>query len=133
MEKTAQRLAAMIRGFQRVTRADLQLDRATDEERALLASASPPVTSPIAQDYAAWRRSVLWVAAVSLIIHALFELFGMHSLAEDLGPQLAAAIRVANLGAVDSLSRAVVIVLCVGAGLTLLAAVAWRTTDRVRA
>lgn len=116
----------MVRAFQRVTRADLQVDRATPEERELLASASPPVTSPIAQDYAAWRRSVLWVAAACLVTHTLFELFGMHSFAEDLGPQLAAVIRVENLSAVNWLTRTVVIVLCVGSALTVLAATAWR-------
>ncbi len=55
---------------------------ATDAERAALAQSQPPVTAKIAQNYAAWRRSVLYAAAFLLFIAALLEIAGYES-AED--------------------------------------------------
>jgi hypothetical protein len=122
--------ADLWRGAQRVLRADFQSDRATDEERSRLAGSSAPVTSRVAQDYAAWRHSVLWVAAISLLIHAVFELVGQNSIAEGLDAELVYALRPRNIALVDWLTRSVNIVLLLGSLLTLCAALAWR---RVRA
>lgn len=60
--------------IRRVLRGDFLTERATDAERARLASGRYPVTQPLAQDYAAWRKSVLWVAAVVMAIYACLEL-----------------------------------------------------------
>ncbi|MBX3363633.1 MAG: hypothetical protein KF866_02600 [Phycisphaeraceae bacterium] len=60
--------------LRRVVRGDFLTERATDAERARLAHSSPPITPPLAQDYAAWRKSVLWVAAVVMAIYAMWDL-----------------------------------------------------------
>lgn len=57
----------------RVIRGDFLTEKATDEERRVLASGSRPITSSIAQDYAAWRKSVLWVAAAFMVVYAALE------------------------------------------------------------
>ncbi|MEM7680627.1 MAG: hypothetical protein AAF288_01590 [Planctomycetota bacterium] len=56
----------------RVSRSDFYNEKAMDEERAALAAARTPVTEPLAQDYAAWRRALLWPAAVLLLVAAVF-------------------------------------------------------------
>jgi len=55
----------------RVARSDFYLERATDPERASLAKARPPIASESAQDYAAWRRAVLGLAAILLVVTAI--------------------------------------------------------------
>jgi hypothetical protein len=68
--------------LRRVMRGDFLTEKATDEERRLLASKVKPITNPIAQDYAAWRKSVLWVAAAFMVIYALLEI-ATHKSVED--------------------------------------------------
>jgi hypothetical protein len=56
--------------FGRAVACDFTRHGATPEERALLASASPPIDLPHVQDYLAWRRSmvVVGVPALSLVL-----------------------------------------------------------------
>ena len=68
--------------FRRVTRSDFYVQRAMAEERAALSSATPPVTDELAQDYAAWRRAVLWPAGVLLAIAAVFAIVDIVELAD---------------------------------------------------
>jgi hypothetical protein len=63
--------------FRRATRSSLQQVETTDAERAQLAAASPPITGRHAQDYAAWRRAVLWVSGAVLAV-ALFLALADH-------------------------------------------------------
>jgi hypothetical protein len=112
--------------LRRVARGDFQLERATDHERAELAAARPPVVSPVAQDYAAWRGSILWAATVAAGANALFEFLGFHPLAEQLPPQALAALGPGNVALVDWAGRSGIIALLVGSGLVLLAALSWR-------
>ena len=46
-----------------------------DSEREVMATARKPITDPLAQDYVAWRRGVLWLATVTMSIHALVSFF----------------------------------------------------------
>lgn len=59
----------------RVVRSDFGSVVATDEERQRLATARHPIPIALAQDYAAWRRSVLGVAAFLSALHALAAVF----------------------------------------------------------
>lgn len=56
--------------LRRVARSDFQRERATDRERELLASSPEPITNELVQDFVAWRRSVLWVAAAFIGLYA---------------------------------------------------------------
>lgn len=60
--------------LRRSLRSDFYGERATDAERQRLASAALPVTTPLAQDYAAWRRGMLWVTAMAMVVTVIFQL-----------------------------------------------------------
>lgn len=47
---------------------------AREDERKTLESASTPILFPIGQNYAAWRRAILWFSGVGLAIAALFQI-----------------------------------------------------------
>ncbi|MDA7918249.1 DUF4339 domain-containing protein [Mariniblastus sp.] len=64
----------------RIIQSDFKLVRATEKERETLLSATPPISNPLAQNYSAWRRSVLTVTSLLLVANALltiqnFQLF----------------------------------------------------------
>lgn len=72
---TAARLFDLARMLvKRAAAADFQRERASDEERDELAAAATPVTDSLAQDYVAWRRAALWIAAVLLSLGALLAI-----------------------------------------------------------
>lgn len=54
----------------RVIRSDFQREKATDEERRALEASPEPINNPMVQDYVAWRRSLLWVAAAFILLYA---------------------------------------------------------------
>jgi hypothetical protein len=58
----------------RMARGDLRALGATEAERSALAEAG--VGTVLAQDYAAWRRALLWLGVVGLVGHLLFTLIG---------------------------------------------------------
>lgn len=47
---------------------------AREDERKTLEAASTPILFPIGQNYAAWRRAILWFSGVGLAIAALFQI-----------------------------------------------------------
>ena len=57
-------------GARRILKSDFQVEHATSEEREKLVASAQPITSELAQDYAGWRRSVLWLASIFLLLHA---------------------------------------------------------------
>jgi hypothetical protein len=114
------------RVIRRMTLLDFQRERATQQERALLAASPTPITHPVAQDFAAWRHSLLWVAAGAALLNAVSQLVGFNPLAESVPAAARDAIGVANLALVDNASRALLIVLFIGTFLVAVAALTWR-------
>ena len=115
------------RVIRRMTLLDFQRERATDQERAQLAASATPVHHPIAQDYAAWRRSLLWVAAGAALLHVVFQLAGFNPLADSVPLNARRAIGPANLAIVDNATRVLHAALLLGTALVALAALAWRS------
>ncbi|MEZ6232624.1 MAG: hypothetical protein R3B68_00390 [Phycisphaerales bacterium] len=74
--------------LQRVTRSDFQTERATEVERAKLGGARHAIVNPMVQDFVAWRRSVLWVAAVLIAIYAFFQIVTFTTFEAAMGPQI---------------------------------------------
>ncbi|MCA8951456.1 MAG: hypothetical protein KDE27_18255 [Planctomycetes bacterium] len=75
------------RFVRRVTAADFQRERAADDERAELAAAAAAVEPPLAQDYAAWRRAGLWLAAVLLSLAGVLSVIDYQSFGSALAEQ----------------------------------------------
>lgn len=119
--------------------ADLQRARASGPERAELLLQPSPVNTGIAQDYVAWRRAALWVAAVLLSLGALLALLDHSStvsvLAEaggQAGPitdadlrQVEKAFGAGNLNLLDGLAWGLLLVKVAVAVLAVFAAVRW--------
>lgn len=61
----------------RVLKSDFHVVRASNQESETLISAEQPVTSPIAQDYSSWRRSLLMISLLGLSFGLLFMLIDM--------------------------------------------------------
>ncbi len=80
-----QRVLTLARVFaRRSARSDFQREHALPEERAALAAAEKPVTDGLAQDYAAWRRSMLWLAAAVMCANLVLKGIGwIESLAAE--------------------------------------------------
>lgn len=55
---------------------NFQKEKALSAERDALRTARKPIENPLAQDYAAWRRAILYLAAVTMTIHAVVSFFG---------------------------------------------------------
>jgi hypothetical protein len=110
----------------RVARSDFTKERATDDERKQLESTSRPVTNPLAQDYAAWRRAVLWLAAITLSILVIIELATYQDTADVLEPQQVREVGRGNLETLDSIQWILTLSLVVGAVMTVAAAWRWR-------
>lgn len=96
----------------RAVSGDFQKNHASGDERQQMAQAPQPVADPLAQDYVAWRRAVLWVGGVLLGAGALIGLAEHQKLAEkgaheQLAAQGQAAIGVDLQNAVEQLTRQV--------------------------
>jgi len=76
----------------RAARSDFTTGQATDAERQELASAATPITTPLVQDYAVWRKAMLWLAAVASI-GTVFVAIGGY---QDFATQIAEAQVKAN-------------------------------------
>jgi len=70
----------------RVVRSDFQTEHATDAEREALASAEHPINDPMVQDFVAWRRSLLWVSAVFIVLYAGLQVVGYKTFEEQMKP-----------------------------------------------
>ena len=69
---------------QRFMQGDFEQVKATAAERKQLESASTPVTTELAQDYAAWRKSILVMAAAVLVIAAAVNVIGFQTVESEL-------------------------------------------------
>lgn len=63
----------------RAARSDFGQTPATDAERKRLLKATPPIEEAIAQDYAGWRKSILYLASAFFIVAALFHVINYQS------------------------------------------------------
>lgn len=114
------------RALRRVLRSDFQQEHATDVERRQLEVAKEPVTNPLAQDYAAWRRSLLWIAGIALTLLALLEAATFTSMADLLeGSDLGNAVGEDNLETIDGIFGFLIVPVLVGGILSLVAAANW--------
>ncbi|MEZ6037321.1 MAG: hypothetical protein R3F29_07560 [Planctomycetota bacterium] len=134
----------------RAVTADLQRTDASADEQAQLAAAPTPVTDPLAQRYMAWRRAVLWVAAVMLSLGVLVALVDHRSTAEQAviaaanGQELGAAefaqnvqqieqsLGVDNLSIIDGLQVFLLLVKIGTAALVVWAALRWTRVRQSR-
>lgn len=126
MESTAEALARLRRSLRRVAHADFHDDEATEAERARLLRAAVPVTTRVAQDYAAWRRPILWMAAAATLTNVGLELFGYDPLGVMLPKQMLGAIGMRNAMVMEWLARTPILIGLVGSLFVLAAALAWR-------
>lgn len=67
--------------FTRVMVSNFQLQHATPAERVKLATSRVPLTDPLVQNYAVWRKSILWIAAITLFISFLVHTIGFTTMA----------------------------------------------------
>ncbi len=116
---------------------DFQKGKATDAERAKLKAAARPVESPLAQDYAAWRRATLWVSAIALVLLSILELISHKSLEDQIleqgreagtfeqSRQVIATLGPENLEVFDGIILVVMLSTIAGAILTMFAARKW--------
>gem|GEM_PF-2341261 len=70
--------------IRRVVRSNFQIEQATPGERVKLATAKVPLTDPLVQNYAVWRKSVLWISAICFMILTLVQIIGFQSAAYQL-------------------------------------------------
>jgi hypothetical protein len=145
--------------LRRAVRSDFQRERASDEERTQLAGQTPPTSDPLAQDYVAWRRAVLWIAGVVLVLGACIALVEHKTTAErvahaqmaalkaqataegqelptgdlaQLTAQIAEGFGKNNLEILDGLGDFLLFVKVAVATLVMIAAVQWRNIRRSR-
>lgn len=123
----------------RAAQSDFLRNRATDAERAQLGAAATPVRGALVQDYAVWRRAMLWLAASALIVHTLVGMVtftSMETVMVDAQMQpgvdegrLRAQVRHAfgedNLQTLDVLQMLLLVASALGSGLVCWAAVRW--------
>ena len=95
---------------------------ASAEERKQLENAALPVRSPMAQNYAAWRRAMLWFAGIGLGIAAMIHLISTFT--QIFGKHIPFIMRVINFGMVALQAGA--------AAMIILAAVRWAQISRSR-
>ncbi|MFK7738752.1 MAG: hypothetical protein AB8H80_00410 [Planctomycetota bacterium] len=131
--------------------ADFQRERASGPERAEMLSSAAPVQNELAQDYVAWRRAALWVAAVMLTLGAVLALFDFESAASAMASgamegqgemtraQAAAAVEQvertfgnSNLSLLDGLQGFLLFIKVAVAGLAIAAAWQWLRVGRSR-
>ena len=113
--------------FRRMFTGDFQKEKATDEERQLLTEAKEPVKSAQAQDYAAWRRSLLWIAGVIIVVEGLLEAVTFTSMQEMLGDnEFTRAVGTDNLETIDGVFGFLIFPVLAGGVLALIAAIRWR-------
>ncbi|MEX2213395.1 MAG: hypothetical protein WD768_04665 [Phycisphaeraceae bacterium] len=103
--------------FRRVVRSNFQVEQASTAERVKLASSAVPLTDPLVQNYAVWRKAVLWIAAIALIILQIVHLISFESAEEFVGP--------ANKGVVDGVQILILLSGIVGTILIVIAAALW--------
>lgn len=139
------RILELTRRFlKRTATADFQRERAADDERAQLAAQSKPVNDPLAQDYVAWRRAVLWLSGVVLAIGVLLAVVDHRPIAETMAASMGANGQPAdpvqvvellgkeNVEMLDDLQYFNLLLKACVAGLVLYAAKNWLLVSRSR-
>lgn len=111
--------------LRRAFKANVQNERATVDERSALARAAKPITAELAQDYAVWRRAMLWVACVALGITTIVKLFSLISNIDQLSQAIDSAV-------ITFLLIVLFLTVPAGAVLTYLAASKWTDLRRSR-
>jgi hypothetical protein len=116
-------VASLTRLFtRRILASNFTAEHASPDERKELEAATIPVRAPMAQNYAAWRRAMLWFAGVGLGISALVTLISNFS--QIFGKFVPFILRMVNLGMVGLQAAA--------AALIILAAIRWAQISRSR-
>jgi hypothetical protein len=130
--------------LRRLVFCDFSKDQATPAETDALSRAREPVTEPYPQAYAAWRRSLLWVAGIALALAGVFKVLSfrtMESQLEELsksnaqGQQMAEFLRLAgkqNFETIDGLMLMLLLPTLIAAGAAIWAAVHWAEVRRSR-
>lgn len=67
----------------RVLKSDFSVVKATEDEKRKLASGQDSVESPLAQDYASWRRSLLMICILVLAIATFFNITDIWAILGD--------------------------------------------------
>jgi hypothetical protein len=116
-------VAGLARLFtRRILVSNFTIENASPEERKQLESAALPVRSPMAQNYAAWRRAMLWFSGIGLAVAAVIQLIS--SFNEIFGKHVPFILRVMSFGIVALQAAAAVLILA--------AAVKWAQITRSR-
>jgi hypothetical protein len=128
-----QRIVELAKVFlRRAARGDFQQEHARDDERTALAAAQPPCTDPLVQDYAAWRRALLAIAAVALGLAVLVSLIAYRSVSGSVEPAAAAVLGESTLELLDFVLWTLLLANAAGAVCIALAARAWVDVQRSR-
>jgi hypothetical protein len=106
----------------RILVSNFTMGHASAEERRQLESAALPVRSPMAQNYAAWRRAMLWFAGIGLGVAALIHLIS--TFWQIFGRHVPFIMRAINFGMVALQGAA--------AALILMAALKWAQISKSR-
>jgi hypothetical protein len=106
----------------RIVVSNFVAEAALPEERAQLEKAAIPVKSPMAQNYAAWRRAILWFSGIGLGVAAIIQF--IQGWAEMFGPAVPTVFRLLTL-ALNALQIAAPV-------LILMAACRWVDIKRSR-
>jgi hypothetical protein len=106
----------------RILVSNFTMAHASGEERKQLESAALPVRSPMAQNYAAWRRAMLWFAGIGLAVATIIQFIS--SLGHIFGKHVPFILRVLNFGIVAVEGAAAVLI--------LIAALKWAQISRSR-
>lgn len=67
----------------RTFRSDFYLEAATDEEREVLEASNPPIRSGYIQNFASWRRALLWISVIASAYLCLEQFFEFASNTSD--------------------------------------------------
>ncbi|MFP4353812.1 MAG: hypothetical protein ACLFUJ_01720 [Phycisphaerae bacterium] len=113
--------------FRRVATSDFRLERPTDWERGRLEKQG--IVNPLAQTYAAWRSSLLYLAAACVLFGAIWSLATIDLIAgSELleNPQLKQAFRVeGDPGVIDGFQITSAVFVLIGALTVCVAAPLW--------
>src|SRR5262245_25817591 len=109
----------------RAARGDFQQERARDDERAALAARN--CSDPLVQDYAAWRRALLAIAAVALALTVVIGCIGYRSISS--ADRLFGGL---DLGLLDLVPLGLLLANLAGAVCVALSAWRWTELERSR-
>lgn len=116
-------VAGLARLFmRRILVSNFTVEHASPDERKQLESAVLPVRSPMAQNYAAWRRAMLWFAGIGMALATVLQL--TDTWRSIFGSYVPFILRVMNFGIVALQAGA--------AALIIMSAIRWAEISRSR-